>query len=134
MGDGAAQDSSGFFTAPEPLTPDAFHALARARGLTPFKARKTAPIAARRLHRETRIETHWNGVETAKTAEAGDWLVTALDENGAALRDNAGQLNQYAVGEISFHDRYRLGAVDGAALSPWGRIFRPSLEVNALFL
>ena len=124
----------GFFTAEEPLTPDAFYALAQARGLTPFTARKTAPIAAKRLNRETRVETRWNGAETEKTAEPGDWLVTALDANGAPLRDAAGALNQYAVGDSGFHDRYRPGEAGGLALTPWGRVYIPDTAVTALFL
>lgn len=122
------------FCAERLLTEQAFHALARERGLAPFLAEKFAPVAARRLNRRTRLETRWNGAETVKSAEAGAWVLTALKVDGAPLRDAAGDLNQYAVGPSGFQRDYRPGAASRVALLPWGRVHLPTRRVTALLL
>ena len=122
------------FVADAPLTAQDFTDLAASRGATPFRARKTAPIAARRLCRRTAVETRWNGAETVNAAFAGDWIATTLDQEGAALRDGEGALNRYAISAPSFAGRYAASEAGGVALTPWGRVFRSTVEVEALLI
>ena len=111
------------------LTPADFDAIGVAIGEKPFAARKTALIAARVCVAPERIETRWNGKETANTANPGDYIVTSLDHAGKPLIDGDGHQNTYVIGAASFGKLYE--AVD--ATSPLGPTYRARGTVAALY-
>ena len=88
--------------AQEKLTPDAFVQLATARSVTPLRARKIGYVVARQALSHERVETRWNGKETANTAVAGDWIVTNLAADRTPLKDDAGNLNIYVIAAARF--------------------------------
>lgn len=112
------------------LSPDDFSALAARRKLGARRYRKIGRIAARPATPGERIETRWNGVETENTAAAGDWVATALDDDGAPLRDATGAENVYVVPAARFDGLYE---PTGGTVSA-GAVHRPIGLVRALHL
>jgi hypothetical protein len=123
------------------LTPDDFHAIARALGMKPVRARKIGFVAAREAGSPEKIETRWNGTGTTNIARPGDFIVINLSPDRLALRDGEGLLNVYVivadlftrlyepVGEHNEHGAiYRAKGVVSALplpggfdiLAPWG--------------
>lgn len=88
------------------LTRADFDRIAADRGARPFRARKATRVAARRATAVETVVTRWNGVETTNSASPGDWIVTALDADGALLRDGEAALNMWVVGPDDFAERY----------------------------
>lgn len=107
-----------------------FAELARDLGTQPRKARKTGRVAARQARRSEHVVTHWNGKETENSAATGDWIVTALAEDGSPLTDDAGHLNTYVVRADRFAGLY--APVQDTSATPHGAIFEARGVVKAL--
>jgi hypothetical protein len=90
------------------LTPDDFRAVAAQVGMPPFAARKSGLISAVVAKRDKRVETRWNGKETANTAQRGDRIVTNLDARGKPLIDRDGNHNVYVIKADIFDKLYEL--------------------------
>lgn len=129
-----------FTSTKKKLEPKDFHALAATLGERPILARKTGLVAARPADSDEQVRTRWNGEETTNTARSGDWVVTALDDDGAVLRDDEGSQNSYVISGERFGALYgkaggpkaRKAARGGA--SEFGEIYEPTSEVQALYL
>ena len=118
------------FVAQEKLTPDAFVQLATARSVTPLRARKIGYVVARQALSHGRVETRWNGKETANTAVAGDWIVTNLAADRTPLKDDAGNLNIYVIAAARFGELYEPTG-NSIAL---GQVYRAKGTVQAIAL
>ncbi len=116
--------------APEKLTHNEFDRIAFELGTPAVRARKTGHVAAYQSRQPQHVETRWNGKESENDARPGDWIVTALDQDGWALKDDDGGMNVYVVRKDRFPDLYE--ASDLA--SPVGRVFRPKGIVSAIRL
>ena len=79
------------------LTPADFSRIAEETRTQVVHARKTGFVAARRASKSEAVETRWNGKESHDTARAGDWIVTNLTPQQAALRDREGHVNTYVI-------------------------------------
>jgi hypothetical protein len=121
-----------------------FDAVARQVGVAPFTARKIGFVSARTAERDERVETRWNGKETANIARPGDRIVTNLDAQGMPLVDIDGHHNIYVIKADAFAKLYELadapnvvpiyharGTVQAIALAggfeilaPWGETQR----------
>lgn len=115
--------------APARLTPSDFDAIAVALGASPMRARKVAPVAARRVESEQVVLTHWKGEETHNTARPGDWIVTSLNRQFLPLRDGANQVNRYVLKPEKFAEIYERAAGENVE---HGAHFRPTGVVDAL--
>lgn len=111
-------------------TPAQFSMHALAHHIVPFRARKTNSVAARKANKVERIETRWNGAETSKDAQPGDYIVTSLGGDDAPLRDGEKHLNTYVIGRDRFSELYQ--ATDKQC--EFGRIYRPLGVVTAIKL
>jgi hypothetical protein len=121
-----------------------FDSVARQVGVAPFTARKNGFVRARTAERDERVETHWNGKETANMARPGDRIVTNLNAQGMPLVDGDGHHNIYVIKADAFIRLYELadtpnvvpiyrarGTVQAIALAggfeilaPWGETQR----------
>jgi hypothetical protein len=116
--------------APDSLDADDFHSIADRLGQVPISAHKIGLVAARTADRNQRIETRWDGKESEILAESGDWIVTSLSPSGEVLLDSGGNPNTYSIKPGRFAELYE----PMSAESPFGRIFRPKGQVEALRL
>ena len=107
-----------------------FHRIAAELGTPAVRARKTGNVTAKQALQPQRVETRWNGKESAIDAVPGDWILTALGPDGHALRDGEGSLNTYAVREARFHELYEPSGVASAV----GPVFRSKGVVEAIEL
>ena len=107
-----------------------FHRIAAMLGAPAVTARKTGSVAAHKAGNAQRVETRWNGKESANDAAPGDWIVTALGPDGQALRDGEGSTNVYVVREDKFSELYEPSNLASSA----GPVFRPKGVVEAIRL
>lgn len=114
------------------LGADQFRRLAHELGLPIVRARKIAPISARMATAPERIETHWNGKESAADAKAGDWIVTSLSADHRPLIDSDGHRNVYVIKGDRFFDLYE-GLTVGASPTSCA-LYQPKSVVEALRL
>jgi len=95
-------------------------------GIKPFRAIKSAPVAARRVPENRpsfKVVTHYNGVETRNVAKPGDWIVTSLDLNERIMRDAQGHKNVYVIKPENFdriYERRNAANEDGLICYPTG--------------
>jgi hypothetical protein len=89
-----------------PLTPDEFKRIAKDLVRPLLRARKIGYVAARPARDGERVETRWNGKETANTAHKGDWVVVNLSPAREVLRDRDGHENTYVVPAARFGELY----------------------------
>ncbi len=88
------------------LSPADFQDIAARLGVAPFVGRKSGLISVRAADHGERIETRWNGKETANTAQRGDRIVTNLDATGKPLVDRDGNHNVYVIKADTFDKLY----------------------------
>jgi hypothetical protein len=108
---------------------DEFWALVGQADGNHFRARKSAPIAARRVSQPEVLTTIWNGAETLNRAETGDWIATTLGSDGTALRDRSGNVNEYVIKAERFQQLY----AEAAGQSVAGSLFEARGEVVAIY-
>jgi hypothetical protein len=118
------------FAADRKLTRSDFAQLAAELAVPPLRARKIGFVAAHQATAAQRVETHWNGKETANTAQAGDWIVTNLSPQHAPLIDGHGRQNTYVIKAARFADLYEPAGAE-IALGP---VYRAIAVVHALRL
>ena len=92
--------------APNGVTLEDYDEIAKRVEEVPFQARKSGLVAAQIAEQQEVIETHWDGVETLKTAKSGDVIVTNLDADGKALKDSEDRLNVYVIDGNRFPELY----------------------------
>lgn len=110
------------------LTPADFAAIAESIKTPPMRARKAGFVSARQATRTERIVTHWNGEETANTAEPGDFIATNLSPERAILRDANGNANTYVIRAGRFAELYE----PVTSLIEHGQVYRARGIVEAL--
>lgn len=125
-----ASKSRQCFTSDRKLTRYDFEQVAERLRAEPLRARKIGFAAARQAMALERVETHWNGKETANTAQPGDWVVTNLSPDRVPLRDSGGNLNTYVVSASRFSDLYE---PTGTAID-LGPAYRSKAVVLAVWL
>jgi hypothetical protein len=131
------EPGTGKLVSRERLTPEHFHAIARALGVAAARVRKTGYVAARRADARQTVETRWDGRETTNTAQPGDWIVTNVSSRGAVLRDCEGRDNRYVIEAARFGELYEPaegGAAASARTPGPGGIYRAKSVVSALKL
>lgn len=114
------------------LDADQFAMLALELGVAIVRARKTAPISARRATSPEHIETRWNGKESEADAQAGDWVVTALAADRRRLIDSDGYRNVYVITGDRFFELY--APLEDQAAPTGGDLYRPTSVVEAIRL
>jgi len=112
------------------LTRDDFAVIAERLGASPFRARKSGFIAASAATSARKVETRWNGRETASDAAPGDMIATNMGADRSVLRDGDGNVNVYVIKASRFADLYErdTGTIEH------GDIYRPRGVVSALYL
>ena len=116
--------------APQTLTPGSFHRIAADLGVTPFRARKIANVAARRANIPERVETRWNVKESEDVAAVGDYVVTSLSRDGRPLRDDDANFNTYVIRAARFPELYE--SAEGT--SPFGCIYKVRALIEAFLI
>jgi hypothetical protein len=112
------------------LTPADFRRIAEETGAEVVRARKIGFVAARQASKPEPVETRWNGKESADTARVGDWIVTNLTPQQAALRDREGHVNTYVILAERFASLYE----SIGAQNEFGAVYRAKGTVEAIRL
>ena len=116
------------------LTKQDFGAIAKHLGVKPVRARKIGFVAARKAEVEESVTTLYNGKESQKTAQLGDWIVTNLKPDGNFVRDKDGNVNTYVISADSFPKLYKLKEAEkeGQASYGYGAVYEAISEVDAI--
>ena len=116
--------------AKDQLTAADFAMIAGRFSARPVRVRKTGFVAARRVARTEHVVTHWNGEETANTAEPGDFVATNLSPERKVLRDKAGNANVYVIRAARFPELYE----EAGGETEQGPVYQARSVVEALYL